>query len=195
MCINLYVCFSLWLISLCMTVCRSIHACAIGTTYTTRCIADHQRGPTLQHRDLYSALWWPEWEGHPEKRGCPADSAVHQTLTALWNNYTSMQVFFPKNSSTLWLIRASQVVLRIKEPACQWRRHKGCGLDSCAGQIPWRRKWQPHSSIVAWRTGWTEEPGELQSMGSQRVWHDRSELTHTHTQWIIQRETCCKLIC
>ena len=29
-----------------------------------------------------------------------------------------------------------------------------------------------NSSILAWRTPWTEEPGELQSMGSQRVGHD-----------------------
>ena len=29
-----------------------------------------------------------------------------------------------------------------------------------------------HSSIVAWRTPWTEEPGGLQSMGSHRVRHD-----------------------
>ena len=29
-----------------------------------------------------------------------------------------------------------------------------------------------HSSILAWRTPWTEEPGELQSMGLQRVGHD-----------------------
>ena len=28
-----------------------------------------------------------------------------------------------------------------------------------------------HSSILAWRIPWTEEPGELQSMGSQRVRH------------------------
>ena len=28
------------------------------------------------------------------------------------------------------------------------------------------------SSILAWRTLWTEEPGRLQSMGSQRVGHD-----------------------
>ena len=28
------------------------------------------------------------------------------------------------------------------------------------------------SSILAWRIPWTEEPGELQSMGSQRVGHD-----------------------
>ena len=31
-----------------------------------------------------------------------------------------------------------------------------------------------HSSILAWRISWTEEPGGLQSMG-------HSELTHTHT--------------
>ena len=29
-----------------------------------------------------------------------------------------------------------------------------------------------HSSILAWRISWTEEPGGLQSMGLQRVGHD-----------------------
>ena len=29
-----------------------------------------------------------------------------------------------------------------------------------------------HSNILAWRIPWTEEPGGLQSMGSQRVRHD-----------------------
>ena len=31
----------------------------------------------------------------------------------------------------------------------------------------------PHSSTLAWKIPWTEEPGGLQSMGSQRVRHDR----------------------
>ena len=30
----------------------------------------------------------------------------------------------------------------------------------------------PHSSTLAWRIPWREEPGRLQSMGSQRVGHD-----------------------
>ena len=30
----------------------------------------------------------------------------------------------------------------------------------------------PHSSTLAWKTPWTEEPGRLQSTGSQRVGHD-----------------------
>ena len=29
-----------------------------------------------------------------------------------------------------------------------------------------------HSSILAWRIPWTEEPGELSSIGAQRVGHD-----------------------
>ena len=37
-----------------------------------------------------------------------------------------------------------------------------------------------YSSILAWRIQWTEEPGGLQSIESQRVGHDRSNLTHTH---------------
>ena len=36
-----------------------------------------------------------------------------------------------------------------------------------------------HSSIPAWKIPWTEEPGELQPMGSQRVRHDSSDLAHT----------------
>ena len=34
-----------------------------------------------------------------------------------------------------------------------------------------------HSSIFAWEIPWTEEPGELQSTGSQRVGHDESDFT------------------
>ena len=36
-----------------------------------------------------------------------------------------------------------------------------------------------HSSILAWRIPWTEEPGGLQSMGLQRVRHDGSHLGWT----------------
>ena len=38
-----------------------------------------------------------------------------------------------------------------------------------------------HSSILAWRIPWTEEPGGLQSMESQRVGHDSDSQKHTHT--------------
>ena len=59
-----------------------------------------------------------------------------------------------------------------KEPACQCRRHKRRGLDPQVGKIPWRREWQPTSSILAWRIPGTEGPGGLQCMGSHWVGHD-----------------------
>ena len=35
-----------------------------------------------------------------------------------------------------------------------------------------------HSSTLAWKIPWTEEPGKLQSMGSLRVWHDWATSLH-----------------
>ena len=37
-----------------------------------------------------------------------------------------------------------------------------------------------HFSILAWRIPWTEEPGKLQAMGSQRVRHNLNNLVSTH---------------
>ena len=39
-------------------------------------------------------------------------------------------------------------------------------------KIPWRRAWQPTPGFLPGESPWTEEPGGLQSMGSQRVGHD-----------------------
>ena len=36
-----------------------------------------------------------------------------------------------------------------------------------------------HSGILAWKIPWTEEPGEVQSMGSQTVTHDLSDFACT----------------
>ena len=38
-----------------------------------------------------------------------------------------------------------------------------------------------HSSILAWRIPWTEEPGGLQSIGLQRVRHNCSDIGHIHS--------------
>ena len=43
---------------------------------------------------------------------------------------------------------------------------------SLGRKIPLEKEMAPHSSILAWRIPWMEEPGRLQSTGSQRVWHD-----------------------
>ena len=44
--------------------------------------------------------------------------------------------------------------------------------ETWVGKIPWRRAWQPTLVFLPGKIPWTEEPGGLQSMGSQRVCHD-----------------------
>ena len=44
---------------------------------------------------------------------------------------------------------------------------------SLGREDPLEKEMATHSGILAWRIPWMEEPGRLQSMGSQRVRHDR----------------------
>ena len=45
-------------------------------------------------------------------------------------------------------------------------------VRSLGGEDPLEKGMGTHSSILAWRLPWTEEPGGLQSVGSQRAGHD-----------------------
>ena len=45
-------------------------------------------------------------------------------------------------------------------------------VQSLDGEDPLEEEMATYSSILAWEIQWTEEPGGLQSMGSQRVGHD-----------------------
>ena len=42
-------------------------------------------------------------------------------------------------------------------------------VQSLGGEDPLEKEMATHSSTLAWEIPWTEEPGRLQSMGSQRV--------------------------
>ena len=59
------------------------------------------------------------------------------------------------------------------------------------GRPSWRREWLSHSSILAWRIPWTEEPGKLQSIGSQRVRYDWVTNTHVYFYGIIVEFSSC----
>ena len=54
-------------------------------------------------------------------------------------------------------------------------------VQSQGQKDPLEKEMAPHSSILAWKIPWTEQPGGLQSMGSQRVGHDW--VTNTFTFW------------
>ena len=74
-----------------------------------------------------------------------------------------------------------------KKPHLSVQEIQETWVQSLAGEDPLE---YAHSSLLAWRTPWTEEPGGQQSMGSQRVGHDwvtehtyacAHTYTHTHT--------------
>ena len=52
-------------------------------------------------------------------------------------------------------------------PAMRETRVRSLGWED-----PLEKEMAPHSSILAWKIPWTEEPGRLQPMGSQRIRHD-----------------------
>ena len=63
---------------------------------------------------------------------------------------------------------ASLVAQRLKHlPPMRETRVRSLGRED-----PLEKEMVTHSSILAWRIPWTEEPGRLQPTGSQRVGHD-----------------------
>ena len=54
-------------------------------------------------------------------------------------------------------------------------------VQSLGWEDPLKKEMATHSSIIAWKISWTEEPGGLQSMGSQRVRHDWATNTYLLT--------------
>ena len=71
----------------------------------------------------------------------------------------------------LWTLKGLPRWHSDRESACQCRRHREIQVRSLDQEDPLEKGMATHSSILAWRIPWTEEPGG-QSMGSQTVRHD-----------------------
>ena len=71
------------------------------------------------------------------------------------------------NSNPLQYSWPSLVAQRVKHPSAMQVRLLG-------QEDPLEEEMATHSSTLAWKIPWTEKPGRLQSMGSQRVGHDRA---------------------
>ena len=63
---------------------------------------------------------------------------------------------------------ASLVAHMVKRLPVMWETQ----VQSLGREDPLEKEMAIHSSTLAWKIPWTEDPGRLQSMGSQRVGHD-----------------------
>ena len=111
------------------------------------------------------------WDGKPTPTlPCPSPGSQEQR-----KHYTLLVGHLYFESFSLES-RGFPVGVSGKEPDCQCRKHKRCGLDPWVGKMPWRRAGQPTPVLLPGEPPLTEEPGGLQSMGSHRVGQDRSDL-------------------
>ena len=66
------------------------------------------------------------------------------------------------------IIMTSLVAQTVKRLSTMWETW----VPSLGWEDPLEKEMAIHSSTIAWKIPWAEEPGRLQSMGSQRVRHD-----------------------
>ena len=67
-----------------------------------------------------------------------------------------------------------------KEPGLPVQEMLEMRVLSLGQEDPLKKEMATHTSILAWRISWIEEPGRLQSTESQRVRHDSCDLAHMH---------------
>ena len=126
-----------------------------------------------------SGSWW--WAGRPGMLWFMGSQRVrHDWVTEL--NWTDVAIISIYNGYKIpIIIGASLVAQTVKSlPAVQETQ-----VQSLGGEDPLEEDMATHSSILAWKIPWMEEPGGLQFMGSKEL--DMTEWLHFQISIIIQR--------
>ena len=136
-------------------------------------------GQTAQNRDPGCKTHWTRPEG---PRGLWKFPQMWNEQWGLLTTHCTLFIFLLQvQEAHFWRSYSVPGDASGKESACQCRRHRDLEVQSLGWEDPLEKEMATHSSILAWRIPWTEEPGGLQSKGSQRVRHDwASEHINTH---------------
>ena len=94
---------------------------------------------------------------------------IHPWANSKQSNRNKVQyIDLAHNGKKKKLFTTSLVVQTVKRLSIMWETW----VQSLGREDPLENEMAIHSSIIAWKIPWTEEPGRLQSMGSQRVGHN-----------------------
>ena len=117
-----------------------------------------------------------------------------KVLSPDWGYYKTLCLRQTYGQSTLaWGSGCAERYQARKNCVILWSKHPGflggsgvkasaCNVEDLGREDPLEKEMTIHSSIPAWRIPWMEEPGRLQSTGSQRVGYDwATSLTHSLT--------------
>ena len=137
--------------------------CSVSQSCTTLCEPmDCSPAGSSVHGILQTRIL--EWVAIPFSRGSswPRDRIPVSCIAGRFCTILAiMKLKFSKNNG------ASLVAQRLKRLPAMWENW----VQSLGWEDPLEKEMATHSSILAWRIPWTEEPGGLQSTGSQRVGH------------------------
>ena len=134
------------------------------------------------HPKLHHGVPWGELSS--ESHSVMSDSLRPRGLYSPWNSLgqntgmgclSLLQGIFPTQGLNQGLRRCRRVLHKLnhggspsgargkeKKPACRCKRQKRRRFDPWVGKIPLEKNMTTHSSILAWKIPWTEEPGGLQ---------------------------------
>ena len=120
--------------------------------------------------------------------GFPSDSAGKEP-TCQWKRETQK----------IWVRSLDQedalekeIATHSSEPTCQWKQEtQKIWVRSLDQEDALEKEIATHSSILAWKIPWTEKPGELHSMGSQKVGHDWACIHVYYLSFTMHIMFCC----
>ena len=105
----------------------------------------------------------------------------HVPWEAIFKNWlkTCYLIIFSVFTNVLYLLYVTSLVAQIVKRLFTMRETQ---VRSLGWEDPLEKEMAIHSRAIAWKIPWTEEPGRLQSMGSQRVRH--TERFHSFTHYL-----------
>ena len=145
---------------------------------------------TIQPRELSRPEYWSEYTfpspgGSSQLRDRTQVSCIVGGFFTSWatrevqeyqtGSLSLLQRIFPTQESNWGLLHCRQILYQV----------------SYQGSPPLEKEMATHSSILAWKIPWTEEPGGLQSVGSQRVRHNLVAKQHNR----LQLQGNCSWVC
>ena len=134
---------------------------SLDVTFMTKCYQGHldseerKNGIFFSHSFLFVEKQNPERPGHKD--------------TSLWTPLQGVETTIILKSIFLQPLPCSGVS---RHTEAQGHPQQVISAEATARREKMEKGMATHSSILAWRTPWTEEPGGLQSMDSQRVRHE-----------------------
>ena len=88
----------------------------------------------------------------------PSYSQLFNSKLSVNVNKSTKRTYFPR------IVEETSLLAQTVKNRLQYRRP---GFNPWVGKIPWRRAWHPTPVFLPGESPWIEEPGRLQSMGSQ----------------------------